>query len=253
MSIEIKKKVFLVISGNPDRLNLIVDYVNKHYDKPVIYTGPNGNVGLLKIKNAAIDVVITDSNSNTTDALKMVELILLENLNPRMAIIIIGHPPEEEKFLDELVIGKISFIDNEFIENEFAHSLVKALNFTSHIELAAFYLRYLSTGDVLIKEGEKAEFVYILKNGQLRAYNMVNGQKLVLGNIGIGEFVGEMAYINNEPRSACIEAMTDAQLIEIPIGLVDKILYKRPAWSKALMQTLSKRLKNANKMTTKLT
>ena len=61
------------------------------------------------------------------------------------------------------------------------------------------------------------------------------------------EFAGEMAYINNEPRSAFIEATSDAQLIEVPIELVDKILYKRPAWSKALMQTLSKRLKTANK------
>jgi len=58
-----------------------------------------------------------------------------------------------------------------------------------------------------------------------------------------------MAYINNDSRSAYIEATSNAQLIEVPIELVDKILYKRPAWSKALMQTLSKRLKNANKAT----
>ena len=252
MSTATKKKVFLIISGNPERVSLITNYIGKHYDKPIVYSAPNGNVGLLKIKNAAIDIVITDSEGNTTDGLKMVEVILLENLNSHMAIIIIGHPPEEEKFVDELVTGKLYFIEEELIESEFAQTLAKALNFTSHTEAAAFYLRYLSAGELLIKEGDKAEFVYILKNGQLRAYNILNGQKIILGNIEIGEFVGEMAYINNEPRSACIEAITDAQLIEVPIGLVDKILYKRPAWSKALMQTLSKRLKNANKITTQI-
>lgn len=252
MSTEIKKKVFLIISGSPERLSLITAYIGKHYDKPVIYTAPNGNVGLLKIKNAPVDIVITDSESNTSDGLKMVEVILLENINPHMAIIIIGHPPEEERFVDELVIGKLYFIEEELIEIEFAQALAKALNFTSHTEPAAFYLRYLSVGEILIKEGEKAEFVYILKNGQLRAYNMIDDQKIILGNIEIGEFVGEMAYINNEPRSAYIEALTDAQLIEVPIELVDKILYKRPAWSKALMQTLSKRLKSANKITTQI-
>jgi CRP-like cAMP-binding protein len=76
---------------------------------------------------------------------------------------------------------------------------------------------------------------------------LINDKKVILGNVESGEFVGEMAYINNEPRSATIEATSNAQLIEVPIELVDKILYKRPAWSKALMQTLSKRLKNANK------
>jgi CRP/FNR family cyclic AMP-dependent transcriptional regulator len=253
MTNEIKKKIFLIISGNPERTSLISDYVAKHYDKPIIYTAPNGNVGLLKIKNAAVDIVITDSGSKTTDAFKMVEVILLENLNSHIAIIIIGHPPEEESFVDELVTGKLYFIEEELIETEFARTLARALNFTSHNEPAIFYLRYLSVGDILIKEGEKAEFIYILKTGQLRAYNMINDQKFSLGNIEIGEFVGEMAYINNEPRSACIEALTDAQLIEVPIELVDKILYKRPAWSKALMQTLSKRLKNANKNTSQNT
>lgn len=147
----------------------------------------------------------------------------------------------------ELVMGKIYFLDEDLKDNEFAHLLAKALNFTTHSESASFYLRYLAAGDLLMKEGEKAEYVYILKTGQLQAFNYINGKKVVLGNVETGEFVGEMAYINNEPRSAFIEALSDAQLIEIPIELVDKILYKRPAWSKALMQTLSKRLKNANK------
>lgn len=252
MSIEIKKKVFLIISGNTERLSQISDFINKHYDQPIIYTAPNGNVGLLKIKNAAIDIVIADSEFNTTDALKIVDVILLENFNPHMAIIIVGHPPEEERYLDELVIGKIYFIEGQLIENEFAQALAKALNYTSHTQPAVFYLRYLAAGDILIKEGDKAEFVYILKVGQLRAYNMINDQKIILGNIEVGEFVGEMSYINNEPRSACIEALSDAQLIEVPIGIVDKILYKRPAWSRALMMTLSKRLKHANKQNTQI-
>ena len=87
----------------------------------------------------------------------------------------------------------------------------------------------------------------ILKSGQLQAFNTIDEQKVILGNVEIGEFVGEMAYINNEPRSAYIEALSDAQLIEVPIELVDKILFTRPAWSKSLMQTLSRRLKNANR------
>lgn len=251
MSTENTKKKFLIVSGRPERLGLLSDYINLHYDKPVIYTAPNGNVGLLKMKNATVDIVVTDSQSDTADSMRMIEVILLENINPLLAIIICGRPPEEEKFVDELVTGKLYFIDEELDESEFAKSLAKALNYTSHSEPASFYLRYLAAGDILIKEGDKAEFVYILKTGQLQAFNIIDEQKIILGNIEIGEFVGEMAYINNEPRSAYIEALTDSQLIEVPIDLVDKILFTRPAWAKSLMQTLSKRLKNANKATIK--
>lgn len=243
-----KKTVFLIVSGKAERLALISEMINIHHQDAIIYTAPSGNVGLLKTRNANVDIVITDSEHFTTDVYHMVDVILLENKNPRQAVIIVGVPPKEEKFVDELVMGKIYFLDEELDDSEFARTLAKALNFTTHIEPASFHLRYLAPGDILIKEGEKAEYVYILKSGQLQAFNYINEKKVIIGNVESGEFVGEMAYINNEPRSAFIEALSDAQLIEVPIDLVDKILYKRPAWSKALMQTLSKRLRNANKL-----
>jgi hypothetical protein len=61
MTTENKKKVFLIISGNPERAGMISLFIQRHYDKPIIYDAPTGNVGLLKIKNAPIDIVITDS------------------------------------------------------------------------------------------------------------------------------------------------------------------------------------------------
>ncbi len=247
MNKENKKKVFLVISGNSERLDQISVMLNEHYEKPVIYSAPSGNVGLLKLKNAEVDIVVIDSEQHTPDSLETVESILLQHLSPHAAIIIVGHPPEEEKFVDEIVTGKISFIEEELNNLEFNQHLVRGLNYNSHRGEANFYLRFLAAGDVLINEGEVADFVYILKSGQLRAYNMHEDKKIILGEIEAGEFVGEMAYINHERRTASIEALTDAQLIEVPIGLIDKILYKRPSWTRALIQTLSKRLKNVNK------
>jgi len=241
------KKVFLIVSGKTERLELLTEMVNRHHKDSIIYTAPSGNVGLIKTRNANIDIVIADSEEFTAAIYNMVDLILYENKNPNQAILIVGHPPKEEKFLEEIVMGKIFFLDEDLKDNEFAHVLAKALNFTTPSGPASFHLRYLAANDILIKEGEKAEFVYILKSGQLQAYQLIDGEKHILGNVVPGEFVGEMAYINNEPRSAFIEALTDVQLIEVPIELVDKILFKRPSWSKALMQTLSKRLKNANK------
>jgi CRP/FNR family transcriptional regulator, cyclic AMP receptor protein len=247
MSNPTKKKVFLLISSNVDRLNVLSQYINFHYDKPTIYTAPNGNVGLLKMTNAVIDILVCDSQVNASDSINMIETVLASAQNPHMAIMIVGHPTDAEKFVDELVTGKIYFLDEDLPQNEFSQILAKALNFNSHAAPASFYLRYLANGDLLLNEGDKAEFVYILKSGRLQAFNEVNGEKVLLGFVEPGEFVGEMSYISNEPRSASIEAVSDAQLIEVPIGLVDKVLYKRPAWSKALLTTLSKRLKTANK------
>lgn len=246
---ESKRKVFLVISGSSERVELISGLVSAHYSEPVIYNAPSGNVGLLKIRNSQIDIIIIDSEAHTADRIETIQVILEQKLNPHAAMMIIGHPPEDEIFIDEIVTGKISWIDEDLMADEFNHSLVKALNYTSQNESTAFHLRFLAPGDILIKQGEKAEYVYILKSGELSAFKMADGKKVVLGKIEPGEFVGEMAYINNEPRAASIEAITDSQLIEVPIGLIDGILYKRPSWARALVQTLSKRLKNAYKAT----
>ncbi|MCB0415661.1 MAG: Crp/Fnr family transcriptional regulator, partial [Bdellovibrionales bacterium] len=56
----------------------------------------------------------------------------------------------------------------------------------------------------------------------------------------------EMAYINGEPRSADVVALSDCELIEFGVDRLDSLLFKKPSWSKALMKTLSKRLKRAN-------
>jgi CRP/FNR family cyclic AMP-dependent transcriptional regulator len=43
-----------------------------------------------------------------------------------------------------------------------------------------------------------------------------------------------------------VKALSDCELIEIPIGTLDTVLFSKPAWARALMMTLSKRLKRSN-------
>ncbi len=248
MTNESKKKVFLLISSNPERLNAMEACLIRHYEKPVIYHAPNAYTAELKAHNASIDILISDSNEYVLDNLKLVERLMTAKEHQHVSFILMGHPPVEEMFVEEIINGRLFFIDEKLSELEFAKTLAQALNYNAHAEPASYYLRYLAPGDLLIKEGDAALFVYILKIGKLRAYSELRNEKIILGEVNEGEFVGEMAYINNEPRTASIEALTDCELIEIPIGIVDKILFKRPAWAKTLMRTLSKRIKISNQI-----
>ncbi|NJL24457.1 MAG: Crp/Fnr family transcriptional regulator [Calothrix sp. SM1_5_4] len=163
------------------------------------------------------------------------------------AIIIVGHPPSEEQHLDQIVTGKVQYWTNEDDEAEFTGCLMRALNYSAAQEDTEFRLRFLARGEVLLKEGDRGDFVYFVKKGRLKAYKLLSsGEEIVLGEIDFGEFVGEMAFINGEPRSANVSALSDCELIEVPIGLFEKVLFKRPSWSKALMLTLSRRIKAAN-------
>jgi CRP-like cAMP-binding protein len=104
----------------------------------------------------------------------------------------------------------------------------------------------VAPNEFLFKEGEIAKHVFIVKRGRLRAMKGRGEKQITLGEIGAGEFVGEMAHINHEPRSASVQALEDCELIEIPFGSLDMVLFSRPAWSQALVLTLSKRLKSTN-------
>ena len=90
-----KKTVYLVVSDQPTRLEFISKIIRRHHNDVIIYTAPSGNVGLLKSRNAVIDIVIADSENFMTDIYNMVDVILSENKNSHQAFIIVGIPQKK--------------------------------------------------------------------------------------------------------------------------------------------------------------
>lgn len=239
------KKIFLVACSSPERTRWFESTITKHILGARVFTSNDGLDASSKLNNFPPHVLITDVLLPRTNAWKLAESAINSRGTEGTAIIINGLP-SEGRFMDELVMGKVQYFTTEDDEKEFAHVMAKALNFSSHKEPAEFYLKFLAAGDILLKEGDKAEFVYFVKKGELKAFRVKDSQEVTLGAVQVGEFVGEMAYINGEPRSATVMATADCELIEVPIGTFDSVLFKRPAWSKALMLTLAKRVKAAN-------
>lgn len=242
------KKVFLIATANTEKMKWMEEKISYHISRASIYTARDGLDAAAKLQNAPPHVVITDIELPKTKPMKLVEHAMTARGAESTAIIVCGPLPSEGEYLDEMVTGKINYYHTENDEAEFLKAVTKALNFSSHNLKADFHLKFLAPGEVLVKEGDKGDFVYFVKKGQLKAYKGEGSTKQELGEIQVGEFVGEMAYINGEPRSASVVAVTDCELIEVAVGTFDSVLFKRPAWSKALMMTLSKRVKAANKI-----
>jgi CRP-like cAMP-binding protein len=152
--------------------------------------------------------------------------------------------PEDDRLVDEVVKGRVQFLNFKAPGNALLleQATARCLNYVTHGDKSEFHVRFLASEEALMREGEKADNVYLLKKGRMRAMR----KEHVLGHVEVGEFVGEMAYINGEPRSADVIADLPCELIEIPVQCLDHVLFQKPAWSKALMRTLSRRLKTAN-------
>jgi CRP/FNR family transcriptional regulator, cyclic AMP receptor protein len=104
----------------------------------------------------------------------------------------------------------------------------------------------LSANDVLLKQGENSQHMYWLQSGQLVVTKKEGSRSIILGHIYKGELVGELSFLDSEPRSATVQAETDCELIKIPQDTLDKILAEQPKWLGILIRTLAERLRKAN-------
>jgi CRP-like cAMP-binding protein len=107
-------------------------------------------------------------------------------------------------------------------------------------------VRHLKKGDVLMKEGDTSNSMYWVQAGTMRLYKKKGTGFIELGIVHSGEVVGEMSFLDNQPRSASVEALQHCDIVEIPRGKFDEFLAQQPSWMKSLVQTLVKRLRTTN-------
>lgn len=238
------KKIFLVATPHSDVNHHLENAIKSHVQGAKVFTAMDGIEALRKSENVPPHVVILDHQLPKLGAHDLTKKFLQKK--DRTAVIVLSPTADEEEFLDEVVTGQVQFLSGVGKAGIFNNHVTRALNWVFNNSGTHYRLRFLSAQEHLIKEGERGDYVYILKSGELKAYKMDGEREVYLGTIQPGEFVGEMAYINGEARTASVVSLVDCELIEIPSEILDAVLFSKPAWSKALLKTLSKRLKSSN-------
>ena len=77
--------------------------------------------------------------------------------------------------------------------------------------------RKYAAGEVIIKEGGDAVGCFIVASGEVEVVKGLDSpdQKEVLATLGPGDFFGEMAIIDDAPRSATVRAIKETECIAI--------------------------------------
>ena len=75
----------------------------------------------------------------------------------------------------------------------------------------------LMSGEVLFKEGEPSDSLYIVISGRLRVVSRApeDQSERLVADLGHGEIVGEMGLVCDEPRSATVVAIRDTNLAKL--------------------------------------
>ncbi len=87
---------------------------------------------------------------------------------------------------------------------------------------------YIPGGSTFIRQGDEADCLYILLHGRLSAYQTINSKTIFLGEIGIGEVVGEVAILTKEKRMATVQTIRDSTLLKFTQEHFRAITLKHP-------------------------
>lgn len=97
-------------------------------------------------------------------------------------------------------------------------------------------------GAVLTEQGKPGQTCYIVVAGEAA---VVVGEERV-ATLGPGDLVGEMALIDNGPRSATVRAVTPMKLLAFDAERFRTLLDEHPKANRAIMATLSAKLRADN-------
>lgn len=109
--------------------------------------------------------------------------------------------------------------------------------------------RSYAPGAPVVKEGEPADAMYIVKSGVLEVCRIVNMEKKHINLLNGGEFFGEMALIDGSPRSADVLCKEAAVLIRLSSDAFRSLKKDQPATAlkiaDVLLKTLSFRVRRS--------
>lgn len=112
-----------------------------------------------------------------------------------------------------------------------------------HREILAQRLRQrsLRKGQLLFRDGDLGQEMFLVRHGRMIVSKPVTGSvEQVLARLGPGDFFGEMSLFDGEPRSASLQAETDATLLVLDRDNLQYLIETSPQAAAAFFHALVK-------------
>jgi len=108
-------------------------------------------------------------------------------------------------------------------------------------------------GQVICREGEPGDAMFLIRSGRAAIVKGGFDAPIVLAWRGAGEFIGEMALLEDLPRSASVVALDEVYLYHVTRDDFQRMLTHSPKLDLGLLRKLSSRLREADDLITTTT
>jgi CRP-like cAMP-binding protein/thioredoxin reductase/Fe-S-cluster-containing hydrogenase component 2 len=151
------------------------------------------------------------------------DCVLIES--PRRSMLrLLASQPAVQRALDQVALKRVvrAYLATTLPESE--------LDFL----VEGAQLKLFSAGEVLFKEGDKADGLYLIRRGSVTVSKTVGEREVVLSYVPAGNFVGEMALSSDAPRSATVRAAVNSEAIVLMAGRVMEVMSRNTVVRKAV-------------------
>lgn len=107
--------------------------------------------------------------------------------------------------------------------------------------------RHFGSDQVIFHLGDPGGLLYIITDGKVKISNSTaDGQEALLAILGTGDFFGELALLDDSPRSATAEAIEPTETLTLHREEFVRFLHQNPDFAYHVMHTLAKRIRHLN-------
>ncbi len=104
----------------------------------------------------------------------------------------------------------------------------------------------LTPGEVLFREGDPADRAFVVSSGEVEVLKATERREVLLAVRVAGDVIGEMALLDDEPRSATVRARSATELLSIPKAALEDLLATSPSASLSILRPLYRRIRETN-------
>ena len=94
-------------------------------------------------------------------------------------------------------------------------------------------------GDQIFKEGDEGRLAYVVEEGEVEIFVIIDDHEQVLGTVGKDGIFGEMALIDNKPRMAAARASTSCTIICVTRQMFDEKVNQADPFIRGLLKILA--------------
>lgn len=102
--------------------------------------------------------------------------------------------------------------------------------------------RVFRNGEIIIRQGDEGECLYIVQEGSVQIFVERQGQEILLRTIGKNELFGEIAIFKKAARSATARAMGQVRVLTLDKGNFLKRITEEPSLAFRIIEALSQKI-----------